>query len=508
MPETDHELLSRFTRERCEAAFRTLVERHLSVVWSCARRVTNGDHALAQDVAQSVFTDLAAKARSIPRSTPLGGWLHRHAFFTASKAVRSEARRRAREAHTATRAATMTDHSPPTFSEDDPDALWDRLAPHLDAELAALSDDDRAALVLRFFEKRSVRSIAVELGLSEDAARKRIERALEKMRVRLRKKGISLASGAALAALLPHALVVPPAGLAASVSTAAVAAAAAGVAGGSSATVSSLIARLGGPAVVTAAASVALVIAGAVTWWVTRSPDPPRLASTAALAPRRPAPLAGSNASTPAFLPPVQATAFIVPDSLVASHLLAPVQDLDEAALFDLVARSASQGMSQRIGGPPVEPPVAGDNDEYAQAAYRNIKAHQYPTQFEYGRDGRMTPDPDSVATRSVGTQLKVSGNPTDDAGAYAVRFSLEHHFAPPGETRWSGNLIDLKADHPSVATQPRFHVIELSGTATLRRGETRLGGATLIPSWLDQKKAGTAQRLLVFLTIAPPAAQ
>ena len=263
MPETDHELLSQFARERCEDSFRELVERHLPVVWSCARRVTHGDHALAQDVAQVVFSDLAVKARSIPPTTPLGGWLHRHAFFTASKAVRYEVRRRAREAHTAHSATTMTDASSTVLTGGDAGDLWDRLVPHLDAELAALSADDRAALVLRFFEKRSVRSIAVELGLGEEAARKRIERALEKMRARLKKKGVSLTSGAALAALLPQALVTPPVGLAVNVTTAAVAAAtAAGVAGGSAAAVSSLVAKLGGPTTAAAAGTLVVVLLG------------------------------------------------------------------------------------------------------------------------------------------------------------------------------------------------------------------------------------------------------
>jgi RNA polymerase sigma factor (sigma-70 family) len=468
--------------------------------------VTHGDHALAQDVAQLVFSDLAVKARSIPPGTPLGGWLHRHAFFTASKAVRSEVRRRAREAHTATTAATMTEDPSNVLPDGDPEAVWARLAPHIDAELATLSADDRAALVLKYFEKRSVRSIATELGLSEDATRKRIDRALEKMRRRLKKKGLSLASGAALAALLPQALVAPPAGLAVSVTTAAVAAAAAGVAGGSATAVSWLVARLGGPGTAAAAGTVLIGLIGGLTWWAVRRPDPSRLASTADSIPSRPARLAGSGASAPAFLPPVQATAFIVPEALVAGSLLAPLHELDEAALFELVARSASQGTGQRIGGPPIAPPVAGDNDEYAHTKYQNVEAYEYPVDFKVSRDGTLTPV--ASATRWVGTQLKVSGNPTDEAGAYAVTFALEHHLAPPGETRWSGNLVDLQADHPSVATQPRFHVVELGGTVTVRRGQTRLAGAALIPSWLVPKTTGTAQRLLVFIAIEPPTAQ
>src|SRR5436190_1479579 len=96
-PESESAPFRRFQRAGSEAAFREVVAQWLPLVWSTARRVVGGDAALAKDVSQTVFADLAQKARSLPDSIPVGGWLHRHTFFTASKAVRSEVRRKDRE---------------------------------------------------------------------------------------------------------------------------------------------------------------------------------------------------------------------------------------------------------------------------------------------------------------------------------------------------------------------------------------------------------------------------
>ena len=182
-PPTDDELLSQFRTERSEAAFRALVERHLPLVWSVARRVVNGDDALAEDVAQTVFADLARKARVLPAGVRLGGWLHRHTFFTASKAVRTEARRRAREIEAAAMNAMSTPESD----------LWREMAPHVDAAIAELASADCDAIVLRFFEKKPLRDIARMLGISEDAAGKRIARALERLRRNLSRRRVVLA---------------------------------------------------------------------------------------------------------------------------------------------------------------------------------------------------------------------------------------------------------------------------------------------------------------------------
>src|SRR2546426_7114214 len=93
----DEQLLRQYSRERSEAAFGELVRRHIDLVYSAALRVVNGDTHLAQDVTQTVFIDLACKARSLPRGVVLAGWLHHHTCYKASTAVRTEQRRRSRE---------------------------------------------------------------------------------------------------------------------------------------------------------------------------------------------------------------------------------------------------------------------------------------------------------------------------------------------------------------------------------------------------------------------------
>ena len=175
-PEDDHTLLRDYCASRDEHAFRALVERHLPSVWHAAQRLVNDDAALAEDVCQEVFAHLAIHAAKLPPRVVLGGWLHRHTCFTAAKTIRTAARRRAREHR---HAATM--HTTP---DSDP---WLDIAPHLDAALDSLPSADRDAVVLRFFEKRDFRSIAIAQGTSEDAARMRTARALEKLRARLGK---------------------------------------------------------------------------------------------------------------------------------------------------------------------------------------------------------------------------------------------------------------------------------------------------------------------------------
>lgn len=501
--DSDQELLSAFVATRHDEAFAALVERHLPVVWSCAWRVTRGDRALTQDVIQQVFADLAAKAQALPAGMPLGGWLHRHTFFTATKAVRKEVRRRAHESQAALHHA-MTDPPRPQPANDT-EALWAQLSDHLDAELAALSADDRAALVLRFFQKRSHRAIARDLLITEDAARKRVDRALEKLRRRLDARGVSMASGAALAALLPQAVMTPPAGLAAAAASLALVPATATVAGGPAGGVAKLLFRPAKMVTSSAAIPVAaglVLVAASWMWWAHRKPTSDAASAAPSGTPPKPKAVTTNGSKPGEFLPPLRATAFLVPDSLVVGRLMATDGALDEAALYALVAQAAQRGAGQIIEVAPVAPPVVepGNSEQYAQS--QTAQRFRYPVDFDFASDG--TPTPVDFATRPVGTVFKVNGRPADPDGTQAVSFSLEHHLAPPGETRWSANLADPAADHVSVVSQPRFHVVELSGNVSVRPGETRLGGSTRVPGWLNPRKPGTAERLLVFLTLEP----
>src|SRR5262245_23420109 len=177
----DHELLREFVRSRSEDAFSRLVDRHLRMVLSAARRMVGDDH-LAQDVTQNVFTTFAEKARGIRPPQVVGGWLYNTTRNLAMHAVRGERRRREREEA----AVAMQAHE----SHSDTDRVIEQLEP----AMAELDADDRDTLVLRYLEDRNLREVGAELGVSEDAARMRANRALEKLRVVLDRRGVAVTS--------------------------------------------------------------------------------------------------------------------------------------------------------------------------------------------------------------------------------------------------------------------------------------------------------------------------
>ncbi|MBS0632427.1 MAG: TonB family protein [Verrucomicrobia bacterium] len=223
---TDAELLRRYADEKSEGAFAELVSRQVNLVHAVALRQCGGDAHLAEDVTQRVFTDLARKARQLSGHAVLGGWLYRSAQFAASDVVRAERRRRAREQEASTMQEILSDH-PPGGTAD-----WQKLAPVLDAAIGELSERDRDAVVLRFFEGRPFAEIGAALRLSEDAARMRVDRALDKLHGALRRRGIASTTAALGVALAGQAAGAAPAGLAASVTGAALAGSAAATGGG------------------------------------------------------------------------------------------------------------------------------------------------------------------------------------------------------------------------------------------------------------------------------------
>ena len=224
----DTELLRRYAEEKSDDAFAELVRRHIDFVYAAALRQAHGNVPLAQDVAQVVFTDLARKAGRLARHEVVVGWLHTATRFAAGNAIRSEVRRTAREQE----AFAMNE----ALQEADAPADWERLQPVLDDVLGELKERERAAILLRFFEKKPLAEVGAKLSLTETAARSCVDRALEKMRGLLARRGVT-STGAALAVALGNQVsVAAPAGLAASVTGAALAGAA-GAAGGGGAIV-------------------------------------------------------------------------------------------------------------------------------------------------------------------------------------------------------------------------------------------------------------------------------
>ena len=205
--------LAEFVRSGSQQSFERIVAAHVGLVYAAALRQVSDAH-LAEDVTQAVFIVLSRKAHSLSASTILSGWLIKTTRFCAANALRRRARQRHHEREAATMRPTVI--QPETAKQDLAEML-----PHLDAALAKLAEADRAAVVMRFFEQRPAREISLALGTSEDAARQRIGRAVEKLRSHLRRAGAVLSAGAVVAALDAYAMPPAPSHLAGSVLAAA-----------------------------------------------------------------------------------------------------------------------------------------------------------------------------------------------------------------------------------------------------------------------------------------------
>ena len=201
MPD-DAALLRRYAQDRAEDAFAELVRRHVDGVYSTALRRVGGDTHLAEDVTQQVFVALAQKATSLSHHPVLTGWLYLTTRHESANVVRTEQRRKVREQEAHSMNETVSDSGLP--------ADWTRVAPVLDDAIDQLGETDRTAVLLRFIGRRSFAEIGNLLRITEDAARMRHERALEKLRVALGRRGITSTSAALGLALANHAVSAAP----------------------------------------------------------------------------------------------------------------------------------------------------------------------------------------------------------------------------------------------------------------------------------------------------------
>jgi RNA polymerase sigma factor (sigma-70 family) len=212
MANDDMALVRDYAARRSEPAFETLVGRYVNLVYSAATRQVRDPH-LAGEITQTTFIILARKAGSLGPDTILPGWLHRTAVFVAADALKLQRRRaqHEQEAHM---------QSSPTEPENE---AWRQIAPLLDAAIAGLNEKDRHAIMLRFFQNQSLRETGLAIGASEEAAKKRVNRALEKLRKIFTRHGIISTTDAIAGAISANSIQAAPVALAKTVTAVAIA---------------------------------------------------------------------------------------------------------------------------------------------------------------------------------------------------------------------------------------------------------------------------------------------
>ncbi len=209
--QTDPQLLRAYAETGSEPAFAELVRRHMDLVYSAALRMVCDAH-LAQDVTQGVFVALAKNAGQLADHPVLSGWLHRTAQNIAAQTVRTEVRRRSREQEATAMKELLSAETEPA---------WADIAPHLDAVLGELSEPDRDAVLLRYFERKSAKEMGELLGISDEAAQKRVNRAVDRLRDSFAERGVTIGASGLAVLISTNAVQAAPAGLLLAVTSAA-----------------------------------------------------------------------------------------------------------------------------------------------------------------------------------------------------------------------------------------------------------------------------------------------
>ena len=187
----DLDLLRQYTEEASEEAFAALVQRHLNLVYATALRQVRSAQ-LAEDVSQTVFLTLAKNARSLRPGTILAAWLYRTTRYAAADALKARRRRAAREQEA---------YMQSLGNDSDSETVWARLEPLLEEAMGRLNEKERAVIAVHFFENKSLAEAAMLLGIGEWAARKRVERATEKLRLFFMKRGVTIPATAIASAI-------------------------------------------------------------------------------------------------------------------------------------------------------------------------------------------------------------------------------------------------------------------------------------------------------------------
>jgi RNA polymerase sigma factor (sigma-70 family) len=219
----DNALLREYVERDSEEAFAALVARHVNKVYSVALRLAGNPHS-AEEITQAVFVILAKKSRQLGKRVILSGWLYQTARLTAVTFIRGGIRRARREQEAYMQTVLNENESDLSRrSGTEVDAIWKQFAPLLDAAMAGLNETDRHAVVLRFFDGKSLREVGAALGANEEAAKKRVSRALEKLHHYFTKRGVSSTTAIIAGAISANSVQAAPVALAKSVTAIAVA---------------------------------------------------------------------------------------------------------------------------------------------------------------------------------------------------------------------------------------------------------------------------------------------
>ena len=208
----DMALVREYARGNSEEAFAALVSRHVNLVYSVALRQVRDPH-LAEEVTQAVFIILARKAGSLGPKTILSGWLCRTARYVSADALKNQRRRERREQEAYMQSILNESESDALSRRNPMEADWLQIAPLLDTAMAQLGEKDHNAVVLRFFEGRNFKDVSAALGTSEDGAKMRVNRALEKLRKFFTKRGVTLSAALIAGAVSANSVHAAPAGL-------------------------------------------------------------------------------------------------------------------------------------------------------------------------------------------------------------------------------------------------------------------------------------------------------